>query len=35
MLNTMKPLNLDGNGILGKKVEYVTGDTQTKLMLCC
>ena len=30
MLNTMKPLNLDGNGILGKKVEYVTGDTQTK-----
>jgi branched-chain amino acid transport system substrate-binding protein len=21
---------LEGNGILGKKVEYVTGDTQTK-----
>jgi ABC-type branched-subunit amino acid transport system substrate-binding protein len=30
MLNTMKPLSLKGNGILGKKVEYVTGDTQTK-----
>ena len=30
MMNTMKPLNLKGNGILGKKVEYVTGDTQTK-----
>ncbi len=30
MLNTMKPLNLKGNGILGKKVVYVTGDTQTK-----
>ncbi|KZL19237.1 Receptor family ligand binding region [Pseudovibrio axinellae] len=30
MLNTMKPLSLEGNGILGKKVEYVTGDTQTK-----
>ncbi|MEC9345417.1 MAG: substrate-binding protein [Pseudomonadota bacterium] len=30
MLNTMKPLNLKGNGILGKKLEYVTGDTQTK-----
>lgn len=30
MLNTMKPLALKGNGILGKKVEYVTGDTQTK-----
>ncbi|MFO8024051.1 substrate-binding protein [Thiohalophilus sp.] len=30
MLNTMKPLALQGNGILGKKVNYVTGDTQTK-----
>jgi len=30
MLNTMKPLSLKGNGVLGKKVEYVTGDTQTK-----
>ena len=30
MLNTMKPLALKGNGILGKKVEYLTGDTQTK-----
>ena len=30
MLNTMKPLTLKGNGILGKKLEYVTGDTQTK-----
>ncbi|WP_339854398.1 substrate-binding protein [uncultured Nisaea sp.] len=30
MMNTMKPLALKGNGILGKKVEYVTGDTQTK-----
>src|SRR5690606_974801 len=29
MLNTMKPRALKGNGILGKKVEYVTGDTQT------
>eukprot|EP00658_Telonema_sp_P-2_P034045 TRINITY_DN24893_c0_g1_i1.p1 TRINITY_DN24893_c0_g1~~TRINITY_DN24893_c0_g1_i1.p1 ORF type:complete len:125 (-),score=15.04 TRINITY_DN24893_c0_g1_i1:101-475(-) len=26
----MKPLQLKGNGILGKKVEFVTGDTQTK-----
>jgi ABC-type branched-subunit amino acid transport system substrate-binding protein len=26
----MKPLALKGNGILGKKVEYVTGDTQNK-----
>jgi branched-chain amino acid transport system substrate-binding protein len=26
----MKPLSLKGNGILGKKVKYVTGDTQTK-----
>ncbi|MBL4614461.1 MAG: ABC transporter substrate-binding protein, partial [Magnetovibrio sp.] len=25
MLNTMKPLSLKGNGILGKKLEYVTG----------
>jgi ABC-type branched-subunit amino acid transport system substrate-binding protein len=30
LLNTMKPLSLKGNGILGKKVEYATGDTQTK-----
>ena len=30
MLNTMKPSMLKGNGILGKKVAYVTGDTQTK-----
>lgn len=30
MLNTMKPLALKGNGVLGKKVDYVTGDTQTK-----
>lgn len=30
MLNTMKPHSLKGNGILGKKVAYVTGDTQTK-----
>jgi len=26
----MKPMNLKGNGILGKKVDFVTGDTQTK-----
>jgi len=30
LLNTMKPKALKGNGILGKKVEFVTGDTQTK-----
>ncbi len=30
MLNTFKPSSLTGNGILGKKVEYATGDTQTK-----
>ena len=30
MMNTMKPSSLKGNGVLGKKVEYVTGDTQTK-----
>lgn len=30
LMHTMKPLSLKGNGILGKKVEYVTGDTQTK-----
>ena len=30
LMNTMKPLSLKGNGVLGKKVEYVTGDTQTK-----
>ena len=30
LMNTMKPHSLKGNGILGKKVAYVTGDTQTK-----
>jgi len=30
MLTTMQPNKLTGNGILGKKVEYVTGDTVTK-----
>jgi len=30
MMNTFTPSELKGNGILGKKVEYVTGDTQTK-----
>ena len=30
MLNTFSSKTLKGNGILGKKVEYVTGDTQTK-----
>ena len=30
MLNTMNPKSLKGNGILGKKVTFVTGDTQTK-----
>lgn len=30
MIKTLKPLALKGNGILGKKVEFVTGDTQTK-----
>lgn len=30
MLNTMTPKALKGNGILGKKVTYVTGDSQTK-----
>ena len=30
LMNTMKPMSLKGNGVLGKKVEYVTGDTQTK-----
>lgn len=29
MLETLKPSALKGNGVLGKKVEYVTGDTQT------
>lgn len=29
MLETIKPLNLTGQGVLGKKVEYVVGDTQT------
>ena len=30
MMNTFSSKALTGNGILGKKVEYVTGDTQTK-----
>ncbi|MEQ9690628.1 MAG: ABC transporter substrate-binding protein, partial [Bauldia litoralis] len=30
MMNTFTPSNLTGKGILGKKVEFVTGDTQTK-----
>ncbi len=30
MMNTFTPSVLKGNGILGKKVEFVTGDTQTK-----
>ena len=30
MLTMMKPSSLKGNGILGKKVAFVTGDTQTK-----
>jgi len=30
LLTTMTPKALKGNGILGKKVTYVTGDTQTK-----
>ncbi|WP_417816757.1 ABC transporter substrate-binding protein [Tritonibacter scottomollicae] len=30
MLNTFTSKALEGSGILGKKVEYVTGDTQTK-----
>ncbi len=29
MLETIKPLSLKGNGVLGKKIEYVSGDTQT------
>ncbi len=29
MINTFSSKTLEGNGILGKKVEYVTGDTQT------
>ena len=29
MLETIDPLALGGNGVLGKKVEFVTGDTQT------
>ncbi|MGD8429329.1 MAG: substrate-binding protein [Ectothiorhodospiraceae bacterium] len=29
MLETLKPSALTGNGVLGKKVDYVTGDTQT------
>ena len=30
MMNTFTSKALKGNGILGRKVEYVTGDTQTK-----
>ncbi|WP_417249019.1 substrate-binding protein [Celeribacter sp.] len=30
MLNTFSSKALEGNGIMGHKVEYVTGDTQTK-----
>ena len=30
MIPTFSSQTLEGNGILGKKVEYVTGDTQTK-----
>ncbi len=30
MLNTFSSRALDGTGVLGKKVEFVTGDTQTK-----
>src|SRR5687768_2701694 len=30
MMKTFKPSSLKGNGILGKKVEYVSGDDQTK-----
>ena len=30
MLQTFSSKTLDGTGILGKRVEYVTGDTQTK-----
>jgi len=30
MLSTFSSKSLDGTGILGKKVEFVTGDTQTK-----
>ncbi|MFW2542370.1 substrate-binding protein [Primorskyibacter sp. 2E107] len=30
MMNTFSSKVLEGNGILGRKVEYVTGDTQTK-----
>ncbi len=30
MLNTMTPNALKGNGVNGMKVQYVTGDTQTK-----
>lgn len=30
MLNTFSSKALGGNGVLGKKVEFVTGDTQTK-----
>ena len=30
MINTFSEKNLDGTGIMGKKVAFVTGDTQTK-----
>jgi branched-chain amino acid transport system substrate-binding protein len=30
MLETLQPSALKGNGVHGKKVKYVTGDTETK-----
>ncbi|MGA7487033.1 MAG: substrate-binding protein [Xanthobacteraceae bacterium] len=30
MLSTLKPSSLKGDGVLGKKIEFVQGDTQTK-----
>ena len=30
MMGTFSSKTLEGNGILGKKIQYVTGDTQTK-----
>lgn len=30
MLNTMQPSSLQGNGILGRPVEFIVGDTQVK-----
>src|SRR5690606_6544967 len=31
LLNTLKPVALKGNGVLGRKVEYVTRDPQTNI----